>query len=147
MRKAFTLLEVIIAAMIITFMGIGILQLESNTTHNLTILEKQKVMTQFSSSMLSQPDVKHHNKNQNLYTFLKDRYIIDYSPLITLLKKEKVHFTQKEVSAIKLNLTKEKAEQTGSIDANIPDFTLLIKENKLQKSSQSAKTLTFKLAK
>lgn len=145
MRTAFTLLEVIIAAMIIAFMSIGILQMESNTTHNLHILHQEKAITLLSSSMLSQPDKKHHKKTQNLYTFLKDRYSIDYAPLISALKKEKVSFTQSEVASITLELAKHRAETVGSLNKNLPDLALLIKENELKKASQSAKTLSFEI--
>lgn len=145
MKRAFTLLEVIIAAMLIAFMSLGILKLDSNTTHTLGILDKQKEIALLSSSMLSQPDKKHHQKRQDLYTFLKDRYSIDYDPLISALKNEKVGFTQQEVASIKLNLAKRRAEQVGSLDNKLPDLALIIKQNELQKASQSAKTLSFEM--
>ena len=145
MKRAFTLLEVIISAMIISFMSIGILQMQSNTTHNLAILDQQREINHFASSMLNRPDAKLHNKKQDLYTFLKDRYTIDYAPLITLLKKEKVTFTQTDIASIKLNLAKAKAEEDGALNSNLPDPVLLMKRNQLQKASQSAQTITFEL--
>ena len=144
-KQAFTLLEVIIAAILISLMSIGILQLQSNTTHNLSVLKNQKNMEQLASSMLSQPDAKLHNKSQDLYTFLKDRYTIDYGPLIASLKNYKLHFSQKEVSSIDLDFAKLKAEEEGSLDDNAPKLTLLIKSNELKQSSSSAKTLSFEL--
>jgi prepilin-type N-terminal cleavage/methylation domain-containing protein len=145
MKQAFTLIEVIIAAILISLMSIGILQLQSNTTHNLSILSQQKKMDQLASPILSQPDKKLHNKQQELYTFIKDRYIIDYAPLIDALKKHKVHFLQKELSSIKIDLAKSQAEQKGSLDSSVPKLQLLIKSNELKTSVSSAKSINFEV--
>lgn len=147
MTKAFTLLEVIIASMIIAFMSLGILQMQSNTTHNLSILNQQTKVSLGASSMLSQPNSKYHNKSQTLYDFLKDRYVITYDPLIKQLKEERLTFTQKESGTINLDLGKINAEQEGSLGNSAADIGLILKINKLSSQKKSAQTLSFESSK
>ena len=143
MRSGFTLLEVIIAATIIAFMSLGILQMQSNTTHNLSILNNQTQVSRSASAMLSQPYIKYHQKSQTLYEFLKDRYIIDYDPLIRELKKGRLTFSQKESGHISLDMGKLNAEQEGTFEGSTPEIGLLLKINQLTHDKKSAQTLTF----
>ncbi len=144
-RLAFTLIEVMVAVLLISLMSLGLLQMQSDTTHNLNILQKQSHMDQIASSMLIRPDTMYHNKKQDLYTFLKDRYTIDYDPLIHELSQQKFTFRQEQISTIHLDLAKQKALQQGTLDEGVPKLQLLIFNNELIRNKLSAKTISFRM--
>ena len=100
MRHAFTLIEVMVAVVIISYVGWGVLALGQNTTHNLEVIKTQQNIAMIASPLLIEANINNHNKNRSLYDFLKERYVLNCDPMIDMLKGIKLEYKQKEFAFI-----------------------------------------------
>jgi prepilin-type N-terminal cleavage/methylation domain-containing protein len=97
LKKAFTLVEVIISILIISVMGFALLQMHSNTLKSLDLLDKRLEVNKFSSFIFSKVSEDLHGKRKTVYEYIKDRYVIDDDDLIRHLKLRTYEYSQDEV--------------------------------------------------
>ena len=112
-RNAFTIIEVMVAVLIISFVGWGLLQMQQNTLHNITVVEDNFNTACVVSPLLLQADKKNHNKSKDLYSFIKDRYNIKYDPMISEMKKAKISYWHKDFAFISLEEGEENIKEAG----------------------------------
>lgn len=141
MRSAFTLMEVMVAAMIITFMGWGILQLQSNTVHNMDMMKGGFDTAVHASPLLVTLDQKNHQKSKDLYSFVKERYKIDYDPMISAMKKSRLTFRQREYGFITIE---ESLDENGQVRPT-QSAGLLIYHNSVTAKQGTTSTLSFEM--
>ncbi len=148
MRKAFTLMEVLVAVGIISVVVIGLLS--SNSTNGKL---SQRLSGQFHekeqfSIILLNANENFHNTEKSLYDFLEKKFHIKNADLRRWLKEQKVEYTDKEFSQVKLldldeSYFKDIAVLTGGAfdKSSLPDLVFNIQ--KVQASNHKASTIGY----
>lgn len=136
MRRAFTLIEVIVAAGIIAVVALGLLQVHGTNTKLIANMQNRyHAQEEFSLVLLNAND-KWHNSNKSFYDFISQSIQIKNDDLRAWLKKQKIEYRHKEFSKVDLlsKQTKELAASLGDMDLDkIPELRLII--NKISTSS------------
>lgn len=127
MSKAFTIIEVVISVVIIVSVGIGLLQVSSNSTKLISYSQKKALLSgTFSVALLNKNNVC-EDKDTNLYEPLKTTFDIKDDKLITILKEQTFSCKQEEDKNIDLN-------EEEKIDKNFQTNLIINKISLSQKS-------------
>lgn len=137
MRKAFTLIEVIVAAGIIAIVALGLLQVHgTNTKLIANISTKYQTQEEFSLVLLNADEQWHHT-TKSLYDFISKDIKTKDDDIKTLLKKKKFDYSYKEFSKVEI-LSKDLEEFASSLEGadldKLPELKLTI--NKVAITSQ-----------
>lgn len=97
MRNGFSLVEVIIAVLIISVVGFALLQMQSNTIRSLKLLETRMEVNEYSSFLFGTISKDLHGKRRDVYEYIKERYNIDNDDLIKYLKEGEYEYRQDEM--------------------------------------------------
>lgn len=101
-KKAFTLIETLMAVVIISIVGYALLQTHSNVIHSLTLFADRMKVNEYSSILFSKISKDFHNKKRDLYEYAKEIYSINDDDLIKFLKKEEFLYKQEELYFMRL---------------------------------------------
>jgi len=113
MRKAFTLIEVMVAVVIISVVIMAILELYSNNSHIFSTLGKKGRTNQYASFIIANPDYGFENKKTNLYELLSDFDL--ENDLRRRLKETKVEVIYQELEIIDMAEFDEEGEESLEI--------------------------------
>ena len=97
MKKGFTLVEIIITVMIISIVGMGLLQTHSNSMKTLELINTRMKVNKFSTFLFGNISKNLHKKQRTVFEFIKDRYQINDDEIINYLKSETYLYTQNEL--------------------------------------------------
>jgi len=97
MKKGFTLVEIVITVMIISIVGMGLLQTHSNSMKTLELINSRMEVNKFSTFIFSNISKNLHKKQRTVYEFIKDRYQINDDDIIDYLKSATYLYTQNEL--------------------------------------------------
>ena len=97
MKKGFTLVEIVITVMIISIVGMGLLQTHSNSMKTLELINSRMEVNKFSTFIFSNISKNLHQKQRTVYEFIKDRYQINDDDIIDYLKSATYLYTQNEL--------------------------------------------------
>ena len=110
MRRAFTLLEVMVAVMIISVVVAALLQMMGNSSHLFSKVKTDSDFGQYASFLIASPDYGFENESVTLYK-LSDEFELD-SDLRSKLKKLKAKLIYTELESIDMSEFDE--EETDS---------------------------------
>lgn len=111
-KRGFTLIEVMVAVMIISIVIMGLLQMYSNNTHIFSAIKKQIKTNQYVSFLVSSDDYGFENKDIYLYDLVKD---FDFeSDLKRELKAIKAKVIYEEIETIDLSEDSNESQDAGS---------------------------------
>ncbi len=102
MRSAFTLVEVLVAVVIATIVGAGLLQLNSNYSNLFGQIQKKSSSSEVMSIFGLHADLKYNRTDKTLYDLLEDDYEIENDDLRKYLKDQKFAYTEHLVDTITL---------------------------------------------
>jgi len=111
-KSAFTLIEVMIAVVIISTVIMALIQMYANNIHIFSSLNSKKDITQYGSILIENPEVGFEKKETNLYNLLDGFDLSD--DLRNTLKKKKVKVIYQELETI--DLTELDADDTQEQD-------------------------------
>ncbi len=131
-KKAFILVEIIVSVVILSIVGIALLKVNANQKKLYSITSSKKEFSRNISIITNNHSSDLHNKDINLYDFVKDRYQLTNEELIKILKEKKVSYLQKDKSIFTL----EEGEKT---------INILIDEIKISDKKSSSKYITVKM--
>ena len=97
MKKAFTLIEIVITVLIISIIGFALLQMQSNTIKSLELLDTRLKVNKYSSFIFSKITKNLHEKHKSVYEFIQDRYNITDDELLEYLKNKEYRYFQEEL--------------------------------------------------
>ncbi len=100
MRKAFTLIEVLVATVIATIAGMALLQMNSNNTHLFKQIQYRSSNSEPISIIALHSDKKYHRTTKSLYDILDNTYDIKNDDLRKYLKDAKIDYTEKVIEII-----------------------------------------------
>ncbi len=100
MRSAFTLVEVLVATVIATVAGAGLLQLNSNYTYLFSQIKEKSVSSEVVSLIGLHADIKYNKTTKSLYDILDKTYDIENDDLRKYLKDQSFDYTENLVETI-----------------------------------------------
>ena len=100
MRKAFTLVEVLVATVIATVAGAGLLQLNSNYTYLFSSIKDKSVISEVVSIVGLHADVKYNKTTKSLYDILDKTYEIENDDLRKYLKDQSYDYNEHLIDTI-----------------------------------------------
>ncbi|MDX1808589.1 MAG: prepilin-type N-terminal cleavage/methylation domain-containing protein [Sulfurospirillaceae bacterium] len=104
-RAAFTLIEAMVAVMIISVVVIALFQMHSNNTHVFSLIKKQSRTNQYASFLIAHDDYGFENKNIHLSDLLKDFRLED--KLRIQLKNTKATLIYQKLQQVDLSKQKD----------------------------------------
>lgn len=148
MRKAFTLIEVIVATSILSIVALGLLQVHSSNTKLIERMsEKYHLQEEFSLVLLNS-NQGWHNSNKSLFDFVSQNIQINNDKLKTWMKNYKVNYTDKEFSKIEL-LSKDIEQFSSILDGvdieKLPELKLVVNKISMSTSQGGGHGYTVRL--
>lgn len=116
-RSAFTLIEVMVAVMIISVVISALLQMMGNSSHQFSKVKTDSDIGQYASFLIASPDYGFENKSVSLYK-LSDDFNLD-SHLSSRLKNAKAKLMYTELESIDMSEFDE--EKTDSEEELVND--------------------------
>jgi prepilin-type N-terminal cleavage/methylation domain-containing protein len=100
MRSGFTLVEVLVATVIATVAGAGLLQMNSNYTKLFTHIQEKSLSSETVSLIGLHADIKYNKTSKTLFDILDKTYEIDNDDLRKYLKDQKFDYSEHLVETI-----------------------------------------------
>ncbi len=129
MRKAFTLIEVLVATAIISIVALALLQTHLNNTKLIRHIDKQYRTKELFSVVLLNANSSWDGSTKTLHTIISRKFNIKDGDTIRWLKSKSIKYDQDELSSINLIDTdlSEFASGVSGIDkSSLPNITLLL---------------------
>ena len=139
-KNAFTLIEVMVAVMIISVVIMALIQMYANNTHIFLSLKNQTKANQYSSFLIGNKKHGYEDKSISMYDLVDDFDLSD--DLRRKLKDIKVNVIYSELDAIDLS---ESDTQESSEDIVASELVLEIGKSILKTESSSSSLLRFRL--
>lgn len=149
--KAFTLMEVMVAVVILSVMSLTLLQVRSNNTHLNSYFTNKDKASSLMSIVSSYYDIKSHNKNLHLDDEVQKEFKVDdntrkYLKEFNFLYKNKVIATIDLLQETDTNETTEEDiyanEEENQKEEN---FLLAVKVQKINISDEKTKAFFYNL--
>jgi prepilin-type N-terminal cleavage/methylation domain-containing protein len=118
MRNAFTLVEVLVATVIATVAGAGLLQLNSNYTHLFSRITEKSLSSEIVSLIGLHADLKYNKTTKSLFDILDKTYEIDNDDLRKYLKDQSFDYSEHLVETITLGEEDITEEEFSMGDSN-----------------------------
>jgi len=100
MRSAFTLIEVLVATVIATVAGAGLLQMNSNYTKIFSRIKEKSLSSETVSLIGLHTNIKYNKTSKTLFDILDNTYEIDNDDLRKYLKDQKFDYKENLVETI-----------------------------------------------
>ena len=139
-KNAFTLIEVMVAVMIISVVIMALIQMYANNTHIFLSLKNQTKANQYSSFLIGNKKYGYEDKSISMYDLVDDFDLSD--DLRRKLKDIKVNVIYSELDAIDLS---ESDTQESSEDIVASELVLELGKSILKTESSSSSLLRFRL--
>ena len=133
-RDGFTLIEVIVAVVIISTVIMALIQMFANNTHIFSNLTKRTAINQYGSFFISNPDIGLEDDKLTLYNFVEDFNLED--DLRRELKEIKAEVVYQELEEIDM------ADYDGSKDVTEEDT-----QEEAQNKEESDSQMIFEIGK
>ena len=126
MRRAFTLIEVLVAVVIATIVGAALLRMSSNYLGIFGKMEKKERSSEILSLIAVHADKRFDKSTKSLYDILDNSYDIKNDDLRKRLKDTKVEYKEHLVDTITLGedalgMSEESFADTGFSDEELAD--------------------------
>ncbi len=118
MRNAFTLIEVLVATVIATVAGAGLLQLNSNYTNLFTKINEKSISSEVVSLVGLHADIKYNKTTKSLYDILDRSYEIKNDDLRKYLKNQSFDYKEHLVETITFGDEGQEEEEFSMGDSN-----------------------------
>lgn len=118
MRSAFTLIEVLVATVIATVAGAGLLQLNSNYTNLFVKIKEKSVSSEVVSLVGLHANIKYNKTKKSLYDILDRTYEIKNDDLRKYLKDQSFDYSENLVETITFGDEDFEEEEFSMGDSN-----------------------------
>jgi len=150
MRKSFTLVEILISAMLISVVAMALLQVSGNNTKMLDFIHKKSRITLLPSMFISNADEKDHNSKLYLYDILRKTYpSLNNDDVIAMLKEYNPLYREEIISTIDLSENDEEIvddEYAYYDDEEKEENPLIITISKITLSLKNQSAYLYKMS-
>lgn len=119
MRKGFSLVEVIIATVIIAVVGISLLEMGTKNQKIDLYIDKKSSLSQYSSIISFHHKSDFNNLDKTLFDFIEKDYDIDHDEVKKFLKSEKVSYKEQEILTLDFGESNESEESKENMRLEI----------------------------
>ncbi len=126
MRNGFSLIEVIIATVILAIVGVALLQMGSKNQKIDSYVEQKSSIAHLTTIIGFHHDPKYNKTQKSLYDFLKNSYTIDNSEIKSLLEARKVQYVEQKVGTIDFGENNESTENRNIMQFDIKRASVII---------------------
>ncbi|HIC11010.1 MAG TPA: type II secretion system protein [Campylobacterales bacterium] len=121
MKRGFTLVEVLVAVLIISVVGVALLKMRGDMVRSLSLVDSRMKVNRFSSFIFGKVSKKLHGKNLEVYEYVKERYNIKDDDLIHYLKSAKYEYRQDEIYFLHFGENSDSGEDGEMADSLVMD--------------------------
>ena len=100
MRRAFSLIEVVIATVILSVVGLALLQMGTKNQKINAYIDKKNTIAPLVSIISFHHDKKFNNLEKTLYDFLKSSYVIDNPEIKAMLENQRILYNESKIASI-----------------------------------------------
>jgi len=140
-KSAFTLIEVMVAVMIISVVIMALIEMFSNNTHTFKTLKSQTKINQYTSLFIANEKYGFENKNINLYALVDDFDL--ESDLRRELKEIKIELVYQELDSIDFGNMDE--TQEGEEESTASNMVFEVGKSIIRFDDASTGLMRFKL--
>ncbi len=112
-RRAFTLIEVLISVVILSIVGVGLMQISINSKKNYEFLRDKSRFDRLSSIAFMHNSNEFHNQEKSLYRFIEDSYDDVDDEIRKYLDEIKVNYSQEEFSTLSFGDDENSTQNSG----------------------------------
>lgn len=112
MRNGFTLMEVLVAVMIASLVGMALLQMNAQSIHLFDRLRQTTKMTEVTAVAAIHADKRFHKTDKTLYDLLDDSYDITSDEFRKFLKDHKYSYQETVLETVTFGEVEEAAAMT-----------------------------------
>lgn len=126
MKHAFTLIEVLVAAVIASIAGMALLQMNSNNTHLFKQIKQRSSTSEPMSLIALHSDKKYNKTTKSLFDILDDTYDIKNDDFRKYLKETRIDYSEQLIETIRFDDTQssdkeeESDMQESGTDTSVP---------------------------
>jgi len=99
-RRAFSLIEVVIATVILSVVGLALLQMGTKNQKINAYIDKKNTIAPLVSIISFHHDKKFNNLEKTLYDFLKSSYVIDNPEIKAMLENQRILYNESKIASI-----------------------------------------------
>ena len=145
-KKAFTLIEVLVAVVILSTVAVMLFEISTNSKNNYAFLSSKANFTTLASIPLMHNNQKFQNSEKSLFAYLRNDYDIKDDELRKYLKGKKVHYNQEEFSKISLLDEGESLDQIPEDEKDkMTNMNFKIIFTKIQLNSKKQSTFAYQV--
>ena len=144
-KKAFTLIEVLVAVVILSTVAVMLFEISTNSKNNFSFLSSKASFTTLSSLPLMQHNEKYHNSDKTLFEYVRYDFDIKDDELRKYLKEKKVHYDQEEFASFSplSEGADESKQMSEDKEENMMEFTVVFEKIIISDKQQS--TFAYKI--
>ena len=118
MRRGFSLIEVMIATVIIAVVGLALLQMGTRHQKMDDYIEQKSLVANCLAITAFHHDPTFNKTEKTPYDYLKNDYTIDHFELKQLLERDRFYYVEQEVGIVDFGDEMDESEGTNGIDTN-----------------------------
>jgi prepilin-type N-terminal cleavage/methylation domain-containing protein len=126
MRRGFSLIEVMIATVILAVVGVALLQMGSKNQKIDDYVGRKNSVAHLTSIIGFHHDPKFNNTQKSLYDFLKNDYTIDNMEIKSFLEKRSVRYVEQKVTTVDFGESNDSVESRDIMRFEIKRASIII---------------------
>lgn len=126
MKPGFSLIEVMIATVILAVVGVALLQMGSKNQKINEYIENKNSIAHLTSIVGFHHDPAFNKTQKSLYDFLKNDYTIDNMEIKNLLEKRSVRYVEQKVMTVDFGESNESIENRDIMRFDIMRASIII---------------------
>lgn len=126
MRRGFSLIEVMIATVILAIVGVSLLQMGSKNQKIDNYIERKNSIAHLTSVIGFHHDPKFNKTQKSLYDFLKNDYTVDNMDIRSFLEKRSVRYVEQKVMSVDFGESNESEESRDLMRFDIKRASIII---------------------
>lgn len=126
MKKGFSLIEVMIAVVILAVVGVALLQMGSKNQKINDYVEKKSSIAHLTSIIGFHHDPKFNKTQKTLYDFIKDDYSIDNMEIKSFLEQQSVRYVEQKVMTVDFGESNASSENSDFMQVDVKRASIVI---------------------
>ena len=126
MRQGFSLIEVMIATVILAIVGVALLQMGSKNQKIDHFVEEKSSIAHLTSVIGFHHDPKFNKTDKTLYDFLKSDYAIDNTDIKSFLEGRRIRYVEQKIMTIDFGESNESLESKDVMRFDVKRASIII---------------------
>ena len=128
MKKSFTIIEVVIAVVILSLVGTALLKSAGINLDYFQKVSKKEQFSDFLTIVANHPNKDYNHLTKSLYDFLQNDFFIDDNELLSMLKNTKIKYIETDVKLKLPSLDSNETKNTNSFGIRLKKLSIISKD-------------------